>query len=191
MCEKVCGKPFEELITERLFKPLGITSSGFGPPGTSAALDQPRGHGAAGEPVGIERSADNPEAIAPAGRVHMTIGDWGRFVAFHLAGARAVRGLASETGTKLISKESFEVLQRSPEGPDKGYAMGWGVTQRAWGGNLLVHSGSNTLWYCVVWIAPEKNFAALACCNQGGKRGETACDEAVGALIARALAQPK
>ena len=121
----------------------------------------------------------------------MTISDWSKFAAFHLAGARAVRGLAKETGTTLISKDSFDMLQTSPEGPDVGYAMGWGVTKRPWGGNLLVHSGSNNLWFCVVWIAPEKNFAAMACCNQGGKSGETACDEAVGALITQLLVPKK
>ncbi|MBK7644490.1 MAG: beta-lactamase family protein [Planctomycetes bacterium] len=187
MCEAAAGGSYEELITKKLFEPLGMTSAGFGPPGNASSLDQPRGHEASGTPVGLTGNADNPECITPAGRVHCTISDWSKFIAFHLAGARAVRGLAPETGTKLLSKESFEMLQSSPEGPDKGYAMGWGVTTRPWGGDVLVHSGSNNLWYCVVWIAPEKDFAVLACCNQGGKPGETACDNAATALITSLL----
>ncbi len=190
MSETLAGKSYEELIVEKLFKPLGMKSAGFGAPGSQDKLDQPRGHEASGEPVTATGRADNPESITPAGRVHCTISDWSKFVALHLAGARAVRGLAPEPGTKLLSKESFERLQTSPEGPDSGYAMGWGVTKRPWGGNLLVHSGSNNLWFCVVWIAPEKNFAAMACCNQGGARGEKACDDAVGGLI-QLLLEPK
>jgi CubicO group peptidase (beta-lactamase class C family) len=187
MTEAAGGKPWEELISEKLFKPLGMSSAGFGPPGSGSALDQPRGHDAQGVPVGLTGRADNPESITPAGRVHCTISDWSKFVAFHLAGARAVRGFAQETGTKLLSKDSFEMLQTSPEAPDRGYAMGWSVSKRPWGGNLLSHAGSNNLWYCVVWISPEKNFAALACCNQGGKPGEKACDEVVGGMITQLL----
>ncbi len=188
MAETIAGKSYEELIVEKLFRPLGMKSVGFGPPGGENALHQPQGHDATGKPVAPPTATDNPESITPAGRVHCTISDWSKFVALHLAGARAVRDLAPLTGTKLLSKEAFERLQTSPDGPASGYAMGWGVTQRPWGGNLLVHSGSNNLWFCVVWIAPEKNFAALACCNQGGERGQQACDDAVGALINLLLA---
>lgn len=191
MCEEAAGKDWEALITEKLFKPLGMKSAGFGPPGSEDKLEQPRGHEASGAPIRPPGAADNPESITPAGRVHCTIGDWSKFVALHLAGAREARGLAPHTGPKLLSKETFERMHASPEGPDSGYAMGWGVTKRPWGGNLLVHSGSNNLWFCVVWIAPEKNFAAMACCNQGGKSGEQACDEAVGALIQLLLEPPK
>jgi CubicO group peptidase (beta-lactamase class C family) len=191
ICEEAAAKDYEALITEKLFKPLGMKSAGFGPPGSADKLDQPRGHEASGAAIRSDGVADNPESITPAGRVHCTIGDWSKFVALHLAGARAARGLAPLAGTKLLSKESFERLHTSPDGPDSGYAMGWGVTKRPWGGNLLVHSGSNNLWYCVVWIAPEKNFAAMACCNQGGANGEKACDDAVGALIGLLLEPPK
>jgi CubicO group peptidase (beta-lactamase class C family) len=191
MTETIGGKPYEELLALKLFQPLGMQSAGFGPPGGESGLDQPHGHDAQGKPIAAPGHADNPESITPAGRVHCTISDWSKFVALHLAGARLVRGLGPEPRTKLLSKQSFELLQTSPEGPDKGYAMGWGVTQRPWGGNLLVHSGSNTLWYCMVWIAPEKNFAAMACCNQGGEAAQTACDEAVGGLITRLLAPAK
>jgi CubicO group peptidase (beta-lactamase class C family) len=187
MSEAVAGKPWEQLVQERLFKPLGMNSAGFGPPGSGSALDQPRGHDAEGNPVGIGPTADNPESITPAGRVHCSISDWSKFIALHLAGARAVRGLAQETGTKLLTKDSFEMLQTSPLGPDAGYAMGWNVSKRSWGGNMLSHAGSNTYWYCVAWLSPEKNLAAMACCNQGGKGAEKACDEAITEMIQKLL----
>ena len=37
-------KSWEELMQERLFVPLGMTSAGFGPPGTPRKVDQPWGH---------------------------------------------------------------------------------------------------------------------------------------------------
>jgi CubicO group peptidase (beta-lactamase class C family) len=38
MLEARTGKPWEQIITERLFRPLGIDSAGFGPPGTAARV---------------------------------------------------------------------------------------------------------------------------------------------------------
>ncbi len=37
-------KSWETLMQERLFNPLGMTSAGFGPPGTPRKVDQPWGH---------------------------------------------------------------------------------------------------------------------------------------------------
>ena len=49
---------------------------------------------------------------------------------------------------------------------------------------MLTHSGSNTMNYATVWIAPERDFAILACTNQGGDAAQAACDAAVVALLA-------
>ena len=67
---------------------------------------------------------------------------------------------------------------------DGDYALGWIVTQRDWGGGaVLTHAGSNTLNYCVVWMAPRVDFAVLVCTNQGGDRAAKATDEVASALI--------
>jgi hypothetical protein len=39
------------------------------------------------------------------------------------------------------------------------------------------------MWYCVVWIAPAKHFAAMAATNVGGDDAAPACDHAVSLLI--------
>jgi hypothetical protein len=41
----------------------------------------------------------------------------------------------------------------------------------------------NTMWYCVVSTAPEKDFAVLIACNQGGDAAAGACDDAAGEAI--------
>jgi hypothetical protein len=38
------------------------------------------------------------------------------------------------------------------------------------------------MWFAVVWIAPARDFSAIACCNQA-ERGDQATDEAAAALI--------
>ena len=56
----------EDLITTELFKPLGMTTAGFGPPGTPGKIDQPWGHiikNGRFEPSQF----DNPPVMGPAG----------------------------------------------------------------------------------------------------------------------------
>lgn len=175
MAEKVTGKSWEDLMREKIFRPLGMATAGFGPPGTSKKNDQPRGHKADGSPVEPGPAADNPVAIGPAGIVHCSIGDWARFVAANLPSAK----------TKLVKPETLEKLQMpAPPAPgEPKYAMGWIIADgQPWaGGPALTHAGSNTLWYAVAWLAPKKDFAVVVACNQANPK---ACNDAVLALIA-------
>ncbi len=180
MAEKAAAVAYEDLIRARLFEPLDITTGGFGAPGTPDRNDEPRGHRADGTPVEPGPGADNPVAIAPAGRVHMTIGDWAKYVGLHLEGARG--------RYRLLSEGSFKKLHTAPVGFE--YAMGWIVADRAWAkGRVLTHAGSNTMWYCVAWVAPEVDLATLVCSNLGGDKAVKACDEASWALIQDELAK--
>lgn len=174
MAEKVTGQSWEDLIRERIFAPLKMTSSGFGAPGTSGKNDQPRGHEASGiaiEPDSKSPPADNPVAIGPAGSVHCSIEDWARFVSVYLPASK----------TKLVKPETLTKLQTPVPGP-MNYAMGWRVlNNQPWAnGPALTHAGSNTMWYAVAWIAPKRDFAVLVACNQANPK---ACNDAVLAII--------
>ena len=172
MAETVAGKSWEDLMREKIFRPLGMTTAGFGPPGTRAKNDQPRGHKADGAPVEPGPGADNPVAIGPAGTVHCSIGDWAKFVAANLPSAK----------TKRVKPETLDKLHTPAPGEPK-YAMGWIIADgQPWaGGPALTHSGSNTMWSAVAWLAPAKDFAVLVVCNQDNDK---ACNDAVLALIA-------
>jgi CubicO group peptidase (beta-lactamase class C family) len=172
MAEKVTGKSWEDLIREKIFAPLGMTTAGFGAPGSPRKNDQPRGHKADGSPVEPGPGADNPVAIGPAGIVHCSVEDWAKFVAANLPGAK----------TKLVKPETLKKLH-TPAPGDPQYAMGWGIADnQPWaGGPALTHAGSNTMWFAVAWLAPAKDFAVLVACNQADGK---ACNDAVLALIA-------
>jgi CubicO group peptidase (beta-lactamase class C family) len=175
--EQATGRAWEELMTDRLFRPLSMSSAGFGPPGTTGRIDQPWGHRLAGEKLEAVQG-DNPPVLGPAGRVHLTLRDWGKFVELHLQGARGKANL-------LLKPATFKVLHTPPPGAgEEQFAMGWGITHRDWTrGPVLTHDGSNTLWYATAWIAPESDIAFLAVANQGDSAGRQATDEAVAALI--------
>ncbi len=49
---------------------------------------------------------------------------------------------------------------------DERYAGGWMFATRSWGeGTVLTHSGSNTLWLAIAWLAPKKDLAFAAASN--------------------------
>ncbi|MBU0638989.1 MAG: beta-lactamase family protein [Planctomycetes bacterium] len=177
MAERVTGQTWEDLMQARLFMPLGMTTAGFGPPGKPDAVDQPFGHRRVGErvmPIAPGPLADNPASIGPAGTVHAGLGDWARFAALHLRGARGA--------AKLLEPATFARLHAPPAGSD--YAMGWAVVERDWaGGRALTHGGSNGLWYAVIWLAPQKELALLIATNSGDSRAALACDETAQALL--------
>lgn len=189
ICEVRAAKPWEDLMRERLFVPLGMTTAGFGAPGTGDSLDQPRGHGKGRKPQEPGKGADNPAAIGPGGTVHCSLADWGRYIALHLRGEHADQRL----GALTIKRETFLKLHEPVRGQGADYAFGWGVANRPWAGNpgiVLTHSGSNTMWYCVCWLAPEKGFAVLAATNIADDKAPKACDDAAGALIQDSLRHP-
>ena len=184
MLEKISGKDYETLITEKLFKPLHMDTAGFGPPGTIDKMDEPWGH-VKRLMMTIPVQEDNPPAISPAGRVHCSLDDLARFVMFHL-----------RPGTNgLLKAETVARLHALPKGinaadPAESYACGWVVLQRGWaGGAALMHNGSNTMWYIVMWLAPEKNFAVIAATNIAGPDAEKACDDAATVMIEKWLAE--
>ncbi len=178
MLERLSGTPWEALITERLFKPLHMDSAGFGPPGTTGAVDQPRGH-TRKLLVTVPLQEDNPPAIAPGGRVHCSLDDLARFTMFHMQRGR-------QDG--LLKPDALNRLHTPPAGGD--YACGWVVVKRAWaGGNALMHNGSNTMWYVVMWLATEKDFSVVAATNIAGSGAEKGCDEAATAMIQQWLAK--
>lgn len=181
IAERVTDRSWEDLMRQRLFEPLEIKSAGFGPMGTPGAIAQPWQHLPSADgsrPVAPGPLSDNPPALAPAGRVHCSMADWCRFVVEHL---RAARG-----GGRLLESETAKVLHAPGFGGE--YAGGWLVTERGWAqGPVLMHAGSNTMNYAVVWMAPRRNAAVLVATNQGGDAAREACDEAATVLIRRHL----
>lgn len=169
MAEKITGLTWESLMQDRIFKPLGMNSAGFGPPGTPTEIDQPWGHSRSGK-TWQPRQFDNAEALGPAGRVHCSMADWAKFIAIQLPSGKKI-GLSSKALDKLVT-------------PTGTYAGGWIVTDRPWAnGVALTHTGSNTMWYAVVWVAPSIDRAFLVVTNSRDQNSHRICDQMIGKLI--------
>jgi CubicO group peptidase (beta-lactamase class C family) len=200
MLETVAGSEYEDLLAVRVLQPLGVTTAGFGPaPGPAS----PWGHAAEGlarvaaDPAVL--GSDNPIAIAPAGRLHMSLPDWGRFVAAIVSPevAGSLLGLDREAWAKLHAP----VVAMDAAGGQ--YGLGWRLVERPWAaGPAATHSGSNTMHFCTVWAvpavggggdcgsAPLQSMAILVASNAGGEGAQAAvgeaCDEIVRAEVAAA-----
>ncbi|MGD0338394.1 MAG: serine hydrolase domain-containing protein [Bacteroidota bacterium] len=157
IAEKLTNRPYEDLLMERVLKPLGITTAGFGPMGTVGLDDQPLQHTPQYVPLQPEAAADNPPIYNSAGRLHMSIGDWGRYIQWVLA---------CEAGhPTLLRPETAHTLTTGvvPMPGEGSYAFGWVIVDRQWaGGRTLTHTGSNGLNFAVAWLAPNRRFAVLA-----------------------------
>ena len=158
--ERITGGTWEDAIRAGLFEPLRITSAGFGAP----VGDQPRGHmdvfgqGTAVEPG--QPGSDNPLYLGPAGTAHMTLADYGRFLALFL-----------NDGGGFAAPGTMARLTTPPAGAD--YALGWisRASSPLTGGRLLGHEGSNTLWHMTALVAPDAGFAVIAASNDHARGG--------------------
>jgi len=151
--EHVTKRSWEDSMRADLFGPLAMSSCGFGAPPDPA----PWGHRKIGEElvtVAPGPLADNAPILGPAGRVHCTLRDWGKFLAVVLAGLRGERGA------------TMKRLYTPPEIDEHRYAGGWMFMERPWaGGVVATHSGSNTMWVVTAWLAPAKNLAFVSASN--------------------------
>ena len=191
MAETLAKKPYEQLMSELLFRPLRMRSARFGIPG------QPGNPGSAGHIMGYSysRSGLQPnilsdpriagiQAAAGAG-LSMTIEDLMNFVRFHLEGRRG--------HVKLMSKANFDVLHRpgSLGVGESTYACGWltttGYTREPFEG----HNGSDGKFRADMAIWPERNLAIVAIANAGTTREPAPTLQAIGAVYERIDSQGK
>lgn len=170
--EQLVDAAWEETMKAELFDPLGMTSVGHGAP----KGNNPWGHRSVGDqltPVDPAGIADNPPFFGPAGRMHMTVADYARFLRLYLT-----------EGAGLLRPETIARLMTPPEGAPPAYAYGWGVQP----GPRLGHDGSNTMWHVTARVLPAQGVAILSVANHFG-RGQPANHamvEALTALYARA-----
>jgi len=192
--EQLTGRAWEELMRERLFQPLGISTGGFGLPGTADKTEQAWGHSPVlGKPLDPRSpAAELPLFYGPAGLAHMTVTDWAKFIALHLRGDPAnphcqaallkldtfaeMHAVAPTTPySKGWAMRGVTFLATGDAAPAVTYCAGWLISTASWArgtqrgdtGRRLWHAGSNGRWNCGVVIAPEIDVAVLVACNRG------------------------
>ena len=168
MLEEIMEKPFEHLMTEEIFKPMGLYTAGFGPPVKLDSENQPVGH------VGVSRavhSADFPDYMAPTAGIHISIKDWAKFILVHLGiGNNAAAAFDTDTLRTLHSPPDSVSWRACAEEKGYGiaslnYALGWYTLDIDKKENLLWHPGGNTGFIAQVVVDPKRKNAVLLATN--------------------------
>ncbi|MEJ6394251.1 serine hydrolase domain-containing protein [Gymnodinialimonas sp. 2305UL16-5] len=157
VAEQVTGHSWNRLIQDEIAAPFGLESLGVGPP---TGDNVPWGHRSI---LGLrfpvdptDPRADNPDWMGPAGRLHASISDVIRWGQLHL---RACAGQRPD----FLSAESCGTMW-APREAD--YGLGWGI-QRSdeFDATLIWHNGSNTKWYAVLGMVPERDLVVAVALN--------------------------
>lgn len=161
--ERIADAPWEDVIKTELFDPLDMPSAGFGAPLGEA----PWGHSRDGQPLDPTGISDNPPALGPAGTVHVSLGDYAKFVRLFMGDPKG-----------FLTPESIRWLTTPPTDEARSYALGWGTFKAApWNQKpALFHEGSNTLWHLVCLVSPENGTAVVTATNddaRGTKAAQT------------------
>lgn len=178
--ERITNQSWEDLMEADVLKPLGLKSAGFGPAGVTAPDLQPWGHYVQDGkliPVAPGPMADNAPVLGPAGTLHMSVPDMLKYCWFQAQEGR---------NGGILTPDTFQVLHTPTFGGE--YMGGFIETPRDWADGLaLTHSGSNTINYELIWIAPKRGFALAVAMNAVVPGVEQAADDVAALLIRRTL----
>jgi len=178
--ERAADRPWEALMRERVFTPLGMKSAGFGWP----AYDDPKapwGHqlvGARLVPHDPRGSYQLGAVIQPAANVSVSVNDLGRFLDDH------ARGIAG--GPALLKPATYARMHAlEPEGS----SLGWVVGKRD-GFTTSSHSGSAQTFHAGVQVSHEDGLEIAVMLNSPDSVPATAISRAIWERF-RAAAPPK
>lgn len=165
--ERLTGMPYENALVDEVLRPLGVSSAGFGAPtGPHPWGHQPRrmllsggvGRGPAVDPTSTGGDIpDNPPVMSPAGRVHLALADWARFLRVFIA-----------PDQDLLRPATMTMITTPAPGPGTRQAMGWASAADrnvAYG-----QQGSNRLWVATALVAADRRSVAAVVCNDGRTR---------------------
>ncbi len=169
--ERVTKQPYEQLVADRVFKKLGMTTADFGPlatpPGKVDGVWEH--HWEAGKLKALPPTARPTNWVTRAcvGGLNCSVADLGRFAAAHLQGARGAKG--------LLQPETFRTLHiMVPPGP---CTPAWFRAAQRWArGPILWHSGSNMRNYAIVHIVPEEDYATCVMTNAWDDDVQVVCN---------------
>jgi CubicO group peptidase (beta-lactamase class C family) len=182
MLERVAKKTWEELVEERIIKPMGLHTAGFGPQSSIGRVDAPLGHllvNGRSKAMLAGPNGDNPLILGPAGTMHMSVLDFAKWVAWHAGEGKRGPALVSRDTLKRLHKPliSTDARENVPAGTPKtgGYALGWGQVTESWAhAPCITHTGSNTMNLATAMFWSGTDFGFVMMTNIAGSTGDQA-----------------
>jgi CubicO group peptidase (beta-lactamase class C family) len=185
MAERAANEDYESLVNKFIVQPLGMTSAGWGPSNRKGVVDNTWEHVEKnGEFLAVDNipSSDNPPFMNPAGRLHLSLRDWSKFILTYLPGAPI--HILSSPLLRLNTIAAQKFIENH-------YDDGWMAVDRPWAsavaknpGLALNHAGSNGLNFANAWVVPERHFAVMVTVNAAGPSAEAAAEAIIDAALA-------
>jgi len=169
IAEVVTGRPWEELVQQKILGPLGMTATSFALPMTpNITLSY---HESRGRDLLLTKRLAGEVTAPSGGAMHSTVGDMARWIAFNLTGAKA-------QGCPLIQPQTLSEIQ-SPQmpartdsscpTPNAAYAMGWFVDTYN-GRSRVSHGGYIHDVNSSVMLFPQDDIGVVSFINFGSPR---------------------
>lgn len=167
VAERLTGKTWEELVRERIFKPLGMKDAVFSVDDMEKSADHAVPHSKNSEKKIETIEPRNLDAIGPAGSIDAGVAEMATWVRLNLNGGEL-------NGTRVLSAEVLREIQ-SPQavmsdmptingGIFSLYGMGWMLT--AYQGHKLVHHGGGIDGFITeVALLPEDDLGVVVLTN--------------------------
>lgn len=157
---KVTGKSYEDVLTEEIFKPLGLAHSYID---ADLLLNQPLAAGHLVDyrsGVKLHPAPHLPRHANPAGGIVQSVGDLLTFAQMHLKHGEI-------NGKRIISAEHAQLMQEPLIEADtfyRSYGIGWSIFERPTA-KSIGHGGAWGGHRANLVIFPEHNFAHAALVN--------------------------
>ncbi|MFI0711438.1 serine hydrolase domain-containing protein [Streptomyces inhibens] len=165
--EVVTGVQWDELMRERLFRPLGLTHTATLP---EEVLRFRAATGHVGDPPVQAQTWSPMRSAGPAGLICSTPREVLKFVRLHLDGGVA------EDGTKILSAEGVTAMQTQevelpgPSGLTRAWGLGWFLD--TWDGHRVYgHDGGTIGQSAFLRVLPDDDLAICLLTNGGDTIG--------------------
>jgi CubicO group peptidase (beta-lactamase class C family) len=165
------GKSWDDLIHDRIFVPLGMTSSNTSVRAFAGQADVATPHGLAHDTL-YTMPYRNVDDIAPAGAINSNVTDMAQWLRFQLAdgvynGKRLVdqRALKENHDAQTIIGTQDEVESKGQLSHFTSYGMGWAVTDYR-RHDYWTHTGGIDGMLSMMALLPEQHFGIVILTNE-------------------------
>lgn len=167
VAEVLTGQTWEELVKERICKPLGMTNTTLTIPGLEGYTESSKGYVFTGT-ENMETPYLSLKGVGPAGAINSTAEDMTNYLLFQL-------GDGTWNGKQLISKANLDEMHTAQmlgtpyfwkldEITNANYGMGWFVD--LYRGQKMLSHGGNTLGFsALMTLLPEQDFGVILLSN--------------------------